>query len=120
MNRKQSKLYLEKNNKLRYDLVPWNAFEQVVKVITEGAKKYGVDNWKMISSEVFESALMRHFVSYKKGEHIDSQWNIPHLAHLICNGLFLLQKEILIINIEKRGELKSNEASDKMEQGGNQ
>ena len=110
--------YELKNNKLRYDLVPWGSFEKVVEVITKGAKKYGIDNWKIVPSNIFDAALMRHYVSYKKGIHIDPQWNLPHLAHLVCNGLFLLWKEILVINIEKRGELKSNEASKEMEKGG--
>lgn len=117
-NLKVIEQYELKNNKLRWDLVPWGSFEKVVEVITKGAKKYGIDNWKMIPSNIFDAALMRHYVSYKKGEHIDFQWNLPHLAHLVCNGLFLLWKECLVIEIEKRGELKSNEASKEMEKGG--
>lgn len=109
--------YNEKNNKLRWDLVPWNAFEKIVEIITEGAKEenYGVDNWKTQSSKLFDAAMIRHYVAYKKGERYDSRWNLTHLAHLACNALFLLWKELLVINIEnkEKGELKSTEALNK-------
>ena len=118
MDEKIKELYEKKNEKLRWDLVPWNAFEKVVEVITEGAKKYGVDNWKSINSNVFEGAMLRHFVSFKKGERFDSQWNLSHLSHFVCNAIFLLWKEELSINIEKRGELNSIEASEKINKGG--
>lgn len=110
--------YKEKDKKLRWDLLPWNSIEKIVEIMTKGAEKYGVDNWKMINSNVFEAAMIRHFVSYKKGERFDSQWNLTHLAHLACNAVFLLWKELLVIEIEKRGELKSNEASEKNKNGG--
>lgn len=114
------KRYNQKNNKLRWDLVPWDAFEKVVEVITEGAKEenYGIDNWKTVPSNIFDAAMIRHYVSYKKGERYDSRWNLSHLAHLTCNALFLLWKEILAVNIEQKGELKSNEALEELDYGG--
>ena len=50
--------------------------------------------------------MIRHYVSYKKGERYDSRWNLTHLAHLACNAIFLLWKELLLINIEE--EEKNN------------
>jgi len=117
MDKKYLEFYKEKDKKLRWDLAPWKAFEKVVEVITKGAQKYGEDNWKLINSEVFDAAMMRHYVSYKNGERYDNQWNLTHLSHFVCNAIFLLWKEELIINIEKRGELKSNEASKNLENG---
>ena len=100
--------YKLKNKKLRWDLAPWEAFEKIVEVITYGAKEenYGVDNWKLVSSDVFDAAMIRHYVSYKKGERYDSRWNLTHLAHLGCNLVFLLWKELMVINIEQKGELE--------------
>lgn len=144
MDKEIQKRYDKKNNKLRWDLVPWDAFEKVVEIITEGAKEenYGVDNWKLVSSNVFDAAMIRHYVSYKKGETYDSRWNLTHLAHLVCNAIFLLWKETISINIEKqnnfiehtkekfrknsmlgkfnkeKGELKSNGALKELEKGG--
>lgn len=110
--------YKEKDKKLRWDLLPWNTIESIVKVITKGAEKYGIDNWKTINNNMFEAAMFRHFMEYKKGKHIDKQWNLPHLSHFVCNAIFLLWKELLVIEIEKRGELKSIEASEKNKNGG--
>jgi len=107
MNEEIQKLYNQKNNKLRWDLVPWDAFEKVVEVITEGAKKenYGIDNWKTQPSSMFDAAMIRHYVSYKKGERYDNRWNLTHLAHLACNAIFLLWKELLLINIEEKNNM---------------
>lgn len=104
-------LYKHKDKKLRYDLVPWKALEKVVEVITEGSKEYGVDNWKSIDSSVFEAAMLRHFVSYKTGERYDKRWYFTHLAHLTCNALFLLWKELIVINIEEKNLLKGESNS---------
>ena len=132
INKKYQEKYQQKNNKLRWDLAPWNAIEKIIEVITEGAKEenYGIDNWKTVSSEIFDAAMIRHYVSYKKGERYDKRWMLTHLAHLACNAVFLLWKELLVIEIEKRGilkilevgkrgELKSNEASKEKFEGGN-
>lgn len=110
--------YKEKNKKLRWDLVPWKSFEKIVEVITEGSKYYGIDNWKSINSEVFEAAMIRHFVSYKSGERYDNRWNFTHLSHLACNALFLLWKELLVIEIEQKGESNSIGAQNKKIKGG--
>ena len=56
-----------------------------------GAKKYSVDNWKKCDdTKRYEDALMRHVVAYVKGDKVDSEDNISHLAHAVCNCLFLM------------------------------
>lgn len=32
-------------DKLRYDLIPWCIDEELAKVVTHGAEKYGENNW---------------------------------------------------------------------------
>lgn len=117
LNSKTFKEYQKKNKKLRWDLVPWEALEKVVEVITKGAEKYGIDNWKTVPNEIFEGGMLRHFISWKKGERYDKEWNFTHLAHFTCNALFILWKEIMSIKIEERGELQSNGASKEKENG---
>lgn len=79
------------NGKLQWTLMPFQQLEDVVKVLMNGAKKYSVDNWKKCDdTKRYEDALMRHVVAYIKGDKLDSEDNISHLAHAVCNCLFLM------------------------------
>jgi hypothetical protein len=77
-----------------YSLVPFAAFDEVVKVLTYGAKKYDRHNWRHVEDIRYQAALMRHFSAYMQGERNDPESNINHLAHMACSVLFLLQKDI--------------------------
>ena len=77
-----------------YSLLPYGALDDVVKVLTYGAKKYDRDNWKYVDDYRYKAAAMRHFSAYMQGEHLDPESNIHHLAHMACSVLFLLQKEL--------------------------
>lgn len=80
------------SSKLQMNLLPWDALEEVAKVLTVGAKKYAPDNWRIVPDAVerYESALVRHLAAYKKGEDLDPEDGLSHLAHLACNALFLV------------------------------
>lgn len=79
------------SNKLLYNLLPSKELEQIVEVLTVGAKKYGVDNWKRCDDITrYVNALYRHLEAYRQGEMLDKEDNLHHLAHLACNALFLL------------------------------
>lgn len=82
--------------KLKYNLVPWIPFEEVVKVLMAGAEEYGPFNWQQVEhlTERYSNAMMRHLVAYQKGEVIDPQFGIHHLAHAICCGLFCMWKDL--------------------------
>ena len=77
-----------------YSLLPFGALDDVVKVLTYGAKKYDRDNWKYVDDYRYKAAAMRHFSAYMQGEDLDPESNIHHLAHMACSVLFLLQKEL--------------------------
>lgn len=77
-----------------YSLVPFAALDEVVKVLTYGAKKYDRHNWQHVDDIRYQAALMRHFSHYMQGERNDPETGINHLAHLACSVLFLLQKDI--------------------------
>ena len=53
-----------KDNKLRWDLLPLEEFEDIVKVYTEGSKKYGVNTWQLLKDGYsrYKAALFRHLV----------------------------------------------------------
>jgi hypothetical protein len=82
--------------KLQWDLLPFDAIEEVVKVLTFGAKKYTPDGWKFVPDKErrYYAALLRHIAAHQKGEMIDPESNIGHLAHVACNAIFLLWFEL--------------------------
>lgn len=87
--------------KLRMDLLPFDALEEIARVLTYGAKKYNPDNWKKVPNAKarYEAALLRHYAAYQRGEAKDPESGLSHLAHLGCNALFLIWLE----NGKKKG-----------------
>lgn len=79
------------DGKPRYDLLPADALHEVVRVLTFGAQKYVPHNWEngIQYGRVF-GAIMRHMWAYWRGEDLDPETNIHHVAHAVTNGLFLL------------------------------
>lgn len=82
--------------KLRYDLVPPHALEELVQVYTMGAAKYGDRNWQkgLTWGRVF-AAIMRHLWAFWGGEDLDPEDGVPHLAHAAwgCFALLEYQRE---------------------------
>jgi len=82
--------------KLKWGLLPWEAVEQIVRVLQHGDQKYGdPDNWKRVtpSSRYFD-ATMRHLVAWKQGERKDPDSGLPTLAHAATSLLFLLWHDL--------------------------
>jgi hypothetical protein len=83
--------------KTRFSLLPPYALEQIAKVFTYGAKKYttteaGDYNWKKgLSWTKTCDSLERHLQAWKKGEDVDAESGLLHLAHLATNAMFLLE-----------------------------
>lgn len=82
--------------KLRYDLLDDDAVEQLVAVLTFGAKKYAPNNWRFMREwrERYYAAMQRHLVAWRKGERIDSDSGMHHLAHAMCCVMFLLAMDL--------------------------
>ena len=80
------------DEKLRYDLLPWECIEDIVKILNFGAKKYAPNNWQKVPDPKnrYFAALIRHIVAWFKGEKIDPESGLPHLAHAGCCILFLM------------------------------
>ncbi len=78
------------SGKLRWDLLPPEPIEGIVKVLTIGAAKYSDRNWEsgMSWSRVF-AALMRHLWAWWRGEDNDPETGESHLDHAACCILFL-------------------------------
>lgn len=80
--------------KLPWHLLPFDALEEVVKVLQHGAAQYGDRNWErgMRWSRVYAAAL-RHVTAYVWKGRRDPDTGLSHLAHLVCCALFLLAYE---------------------------
>lgn len=87
------------NDKPRWGLLPLDQVEHVVDILTFGSKKYSDDNWKYVENagERYFDAMMRHIKDYRTAKEreneflkYDSETGKNHLAHAICNALFLI------------------------------
>lgn len=79
--------------KTNWSLMPFEAVEEINKVLEFGANKYAewnfVKDGGMNHSRILNSCL-RHIFSYMRGEDCDRESGLSHLAHAGCNILFLL------------------------------
>lgn len=88
------------SGKPMYNLLPADALEEVVKVLTYGAVKYNEpiheENWRKVDhpEQRYFAAMQRHVWATRKGEMNDPESGISHYAHAITSLLFLLQKQI--------------------------
>lgn len=81
--------------KARFDLVEPSFEEAVAEVLTYGAEKYAPNNWLKVedAENRYYAALRRHINAYRKGEKIDPESGLSHLAHAACNIMFLMHFE---------------------------
>lgn len=79
-------------DKPRWDLLPLRAIAPIVDVITYGARKYAPGNWKKVpfAKDRYFAALLRHLEAYQRGERLDPESGLPHLAHAGCCLVFLI------------------------------
>lgn len=72
------------------DLLVPEFIEDLAKVMTMGAKKYGIENWKGdLAKRRILAALYRHTLAYHRGEITDPESGLNHLCHVACNAMFL-------------------------------
>lgn len=89
--------------KLRWDLLPFDAMEELVKVYTFGAQKYADRNWeKGMSYSRCLGSLFRHTVSWIRGEKTDKESGLHHLAHAAWNVIALLTYDIRKVGKDDR------------------
>ena len=89
--------------KPRPALLPPHALTEVSKVLAFGAQKYAPGNWRNVDDRQRSSeALARQWLAYQRGEDIDPESGLPHLAHLCCSGLFLLESQLLNLGEDTR------------------
>lgn len=81
-----------KDQKLRWDLLPLEEIQDIVKVYTEGSKKYGDNNWQNLPNGMqrYKAALLRHLVEFDSGKEIDTETGCRHLAQVAWNAIAML------------------------------
>jgi hypothetical protein len=75
-----------------------NAYNEVAKVCTFGAEKYGRGTWRNVYFERYQAALFRHFNAFYRGELTDEESGLPHLSHALWN----LNAIVEIMNEDKQ------------------
>lgn len=78
--------------KLRWDLLPLQEIEDIVKAYTVGADKYGENNWKYLENGYnrYKAAMFRHLLEYEKGTEFDEETGCRHLAQVAWNAIAML------------------------------
>lgn len=73
------------------------ALEAVGQVLTFGAQKYAAHSWQSVEDNHnrYWAAKIRHELQRAKGEEVDSETGLLHLAHEACNALFLLELALM-------------------------
>ncbi len=72
-------------------LLPFEALEEIAKVLDFGAQKYAAHKWRegMKWSRLL-GALLRHTFAWARGQDTDPETGRSHLAHAGCCVVFLL------------------------------
>jgi len=78
----------------RWELLDWRLIRDTVRVLTDGAKEYGDNNWRHVARSRYEGALGRHKYAYLTGEKVDPKSGLSHLAHIVANCIFLYVKDL--------------------------
>jgi hypothetical protein len=85
-----------------YEMLPLDA-----RVHKHGADKYGVRNWRKqpILASTYEGAMLRHFIAWARGEDLDPDSGMPHLAHLRACCAVVLDAQAHGTLIDDRGRV---------------
>lgn len=78
--------------KIRYSLIPHAPLKWLATLYTNGAAKYSDWGWSQVENgEVrYFDALLRHLESYRSGEWLDSDTNVPHLIAVAWNAFAMV------------------------------
>lgn len=75
-----------------FSLVPPVALTEVARVLTHALKKYPRDNWKKNKEpHRYVAAILRHVFAYMRGEKMDPESGMHHMACAVCSAMFLVE-----------------------------
>lgn len=92
------------SEKIRFDLIPVGPMQELARVYTIGAAKYGVRNWEkgLCWGRVF-AAMQRHAWAWWQGEKLDQVDGQHHLAAVAWCALALMEYENTCPQLDDRG-----------------
>jgi nucleoside 2-deoxyribosyltransferase len=94
----------------RMDLIPPEPIWQLSLVYGMGANKYDDDNWRLgYSWRLSIGALLRHTFLFIKGEYLDSESHLPHLAHVMWHCCTLMEFMRLNLGTDDRYSTKDKQ-----------
>ncbi len=81
------------SGKANWALMPFEAIEEILKVLEFGALKY--DGWNFAKGAGMKwtrvsNSLLRHVFAWVRGEDKDPESGLSHLGHIGCNVIFLI------------------------------
>lgn len=92
--------------KPKMSLIPQLAQVEVAKVFTYGAEKYAEYNFsKGARNTTYCDAALRHINKYLRGQDLDDESNLNHLAHAISCLMMLLDNDLVGTSIENRNKV---------------
>ena len=107
-----------KDHKLRWDLLPLEEVEDIVKVFTSGSIKYGDNTWQGLENgyQRYKAAMFRHLLEYDKGAEFDEETGCRHLAQVAWNAISMLylSKQKSTDNPDKLLEALNTKISEKI------
>lgn len=69
-----------------YSLIPLHTLADEARVWMAGARKYSAWNWtKGMKWSVPLACALRHLAAFQRGEDLDPETGLPHIAHAMCN-----------------------------------
>jgi len=93
-------------------LLSMPGIDEVAKVGSYGAKKYGQSNWRGGAEYMrYLGSIIRHVCCYIRGESLDKESGLNHLAHAAYNCLIVLSWGIEGVGNDDRP--KRNSSADK-------
>lgn len=80
-----------KDNKPRWELMPLDCLNEIAKVYTAGANKYGDNAWQNLPNgkERYKGALLRHLHAAET-EKFDEETRCRHMAQVAWNAMAML------------------------------
>lgn len=84
------------NFKTDWAILPLGPLEEIARVLSFGEQKYARGNYALGEGLAYTrviNSLLRHTTQFMRGEDLDPETGLSHLAHAGCNILFLLYYE---------------------------